>query len=223
MKMTSSELDYEIERLKAEIAQEKQRKEIVEHSYLGLIPTVEELEKKYGGFDEECNEWKTRYETQMEMNQQLQKQVYVLQDRVDEAKRNLKDTKAPKSVRSFEPDAPITAYSLKELEKKHHSLENQLKDLEWKLDQESKAFHKANEERKQFATELKNCKQTQASLHNQQRAALNTYRDLHESPRTDRSSIGNSNIPQDQRILDPKRGPIRKTAAVSKLPKLNLQ
>ena len=37
------------------------------------------------------NEWKTRFETQEEMNQQLERQLIMLQDKVEEAKRNLKD------------------------------------------------------------------------------------------------------------------------------------
>ena len=39
------------------------------------------------------NEWKTRFETQEEMNQQLERQLIMLQDKVEEAKRNLKDGK----------------------------------------------------------------------------------------------------------------------------------
>lgn len=39
------------------------------------------------------NEWKTRFETQQEMNQQLERQIIMLQDKVEEAKRNLKDGK----------------------------------------------------------------------------------------------------------------------------------
>ena len=38
------------------------------------------------------NEWKTRYETQVELNQQLEKQIIVLQDKIDEAKRTLKES-----------------------------------------------------------------------------------------------------------------------------------
>lgn len=37
------------------------------------------------------NEWKTRFETQEEMNQQLERQMIMLQDKIEEAKRNLKD------------------------------------------------------------------------------------------------------------------------------------
>lgn len=39
------------------------------------------------------SEWKTRFETQVEMNQQLHLQALVLAEKVEEAKRNLKDSK----------------------------------------------------------------------------------------------------------------------------------
>ena len=37
------------------------------------------------------NEWKTRYETQTEINEQLERQILNLQNKVQEAKANLKD------------------------------------------------------------------------------------------------------------------------------------
>ena len=37
------------------------------------------------------NEWKTRYETQSELNQQLEKQILLLQDKVEEARRMFKE------------------------------------------------------------------------------------------------------------------------------------
>lgn len=39
------------------------------------------------------NEWKTRYETQTEINEQLDRQILMLQNKVQEAKANLKDGK----------------------------------------------------------------------------------------------------------------------------------
>ena len=39
------------------------------------------------------SEWKTRYETQLEMNQQLSKQSLLLQNKVEEARRSFKESK----------------------------------------------------------------------------------------------------------------------------------
>ena len=44
------------------------------------------------------NEWKTRYENQTELNQQLQKQILVLQDKVDEATKTYKESKSTKGI-----------------------------------------------------------------------------------------------------------------------------
>jgi len=88
-------------------------------------------------------------------------------------------------------------------------LESQLRDLEWRFDQESKAYHKANEERKQYMAEISAAKGAIEHLRNRQR----DQQDMANSPR--------ANIADDQRILDPKRGPIKRTAATKTLPSLH--
>ena len=40
------------------------------------------------------NEWKTRYETQVEMNQQLEKQSILLQDKIVDARGTVKESKS---------------------------------------------------------------------------------------------------------------------------------
>lgn len=88
--------DFELEKLRAEIQQEKQMKEMLEQSAAELRATVEELEKRYDTIDNEGNEWKTRYETQTEINEQLERQILMLQNKVQEAKANLKDGMYPR-------------------------------------------------------------------------------------------------------------------------------
>ena len=39
------------------------------------------------------NEWKTRYETQIELNQQLERQINGLKERTEEARTNIRDSK----------------------------------------------------------------------------------------------------------------------------------
>ncbi|WAQ99997.1 CC169-like protein [Mya arenaria] len=86
--------EYELEKIRAEIQQERQMKEMLDQSAKELRITVEELEKRYEAIENEGNEWKTRFETQEEMNQQLERQIIMLQDKIEEAKRNLKDARA---------------------------------------------------------------------------------------------------------------------------------
>jgi Domain of unknown function (DUF4600) len=57
-------------------------------------------------------EWKTRYETQIEMNQQLHMQAIVLSEKIEEAKRTLKDGRLPTAVK-FKPAVLFVSYILR--------------------------------------------------------------------------------------------------------------
>ncbi|KAK3099434.1 hypothetical protein FSP39_004308 [Pinctada imbricata] len=80
---------------------------MLEQSAAELRATVEELEKRYDTIDNEGNEWKTRFETQQEMNEQLERQILMLQNKVQEAKTNLKDVRPPARRQAWESSAPI--------------------------------------------------------------------------------------------------------------------
>ncbi|XP_013388888.1 coiled-coil domain-containing protein 169-like [Lingula anatina] len=205
--------EFDLERLRAEIQQEKQMREMLDQSSAELKLTVQELEKRFDTIDDEGNEWKTRYETQVEMNQQLEKQVLVLQEKADEARKTLKEGKTAKdpsrqavSLKQGDDFNDANPHTVKQMEREKQSLNSQLRDLEWRLDQESKAYHKANDERKQYVTEINMAKYQVEHI---KKAG---YKEGEQSPR---------NIPSDRRILDPQKGPIKKTAAVKSLPKLD--
>ncbi|XP_052793834.1 coiled-coil domain-containing protein 169-like isoform X25 [Mya arenaria] len=283
--------EYELEKIRAEIQQERQMKEMLDQSAKELRITVEELEKRYEAIENEGNEWKTRFETQEEMNQQLERQIIMLQDKIEEAKRNLKDGeyytenlktmlflsgKTPRDMKSFddlsdyishlkrllEIESKANPQMVKTMEREKQQLYNQLRDLEWRLDQESKAYHKANDERKQYVLEINATKGNIDGNKARQRAAVGVQQrevdEMSRSPRlmgrsragskSRRSSFASStmgsrvpslryrswltqnsrarlisNIPEDQRIIDPRRGPIKKTAAVKNLPSLELR
>ncbi|XP_071950389.1 coiled-coil domain-containing protein 169-like [Antedon mediterranea] len=216
--MSNSGEDYnelDIERIRAELLQEKQMKEMLEQSTAELMLTVAELEKRYDSVSDDGNEWKTRFETQQELNQLLQKQILFLKERLEKTRENLKDTQGGGEMRSYDELSEASLRKLlKQLERDKASLEGQLKDYEWRLDQESKAYHKANDERKACLTEI-----NQARLKLEQ-AKWNNHS---LSPRDTMLNRGlNENVPDNHRILDPKKGPIKKSAAVKKLPKLKL-
>ena len=87
-------------------------REIYDQSLKELQLTVDELERRSAGIGDESrscdvtlqscdvcwqvfvagNEWKTRYETQVEMNQQLEKQTILLRDKIVDARSTLKDS-----------------------------------------------------------------------------------------------------------------------------------
>ncbi|VDI69521.1 Hypothetical predicted protein [Mytilus galloprovincialis] len=234
--------DFELEKIRQEIQQEKQMNEMLEQSAAELRATVEELENRYDTVDNEGNEWKTRYETQTEINEQLERQILNLQNKVQEAKSNLKDDdffpdgrvrpyrrtvrhrtagKTPRDMNRFDDLSDANPHMIRMLEKEKQMLSSQLRDLEWRLDQESKAYHKANDERKTYNLEINTTKHQHGEMSSRQRAMGSREQlDTISGSRTPRDL--SRNIPEDQRIIDPKRGPIKKTAGVKNLPSLEM-
>ncbi|EDO37982.1 predicted protein [Nematostella vectensis] len=223
-----SEMDYEIERLRAEIQQEKQMKEMLEQSSEELDKTIVELQGKFEIAGDEDNEWKTRFETQHEMNTQLEKQIILLRDKLEQMKIPSREGK-PHPLRTYNglTDADVKKL-MRQTERDKLQLEGQLRDLEWRLDNESKAYHKISEERKQYFTALN---ETSAVIDDtktkRKHALIESQRNSEEtlarfSQATMRKIDSNSSfgLPDNQRIIDPKKGPIKKTAAVRKLPKI---
>uniref|UniRef100_A0A6J0SXF8 Coiled-coil domain-containing protein 169 isoform X2 n=1 Tax=Pogona vitticeps TaxID=103695 RepID=A0A6J0SXF8_9SAUR len=177
-----------------ELQQEKQMKEMLELSIYEMKNVVAELEKRIDSVGNEDNEWKTRYETQIELNKQLERQIGRLQGKMEHVCGSPTDRLA--SIRSFDQmHVDSLNQFLKHLEEEKKSLQNQLKDYELRLEQEAKISGslKSLEEQKMDGVEMK---------------------------RENQCLRGKYNIPRNQRILDPKKGPIRKTAGVKQLPKL---
>ncbi|XP_075732792.1 coiled-coil domain-containing protein 169-like [Rhipicephalus microplus] len=107
---------------------------------------------------------------------------------------------------------------LKHLKKDRNAVYNEIRDTEWKLDQELKAFHKFNDTRKAYMTEITDAMLNLESLRNRIKIVDMTDSNplLGKCPR----HLKYFKIQPDQRIIDPRKGPIRKTAAVRSLPKL---
>ncbi|XP_022086332.1 coiled-coil domain-containing protein 169-like [Acanthaster planci] len=207
---------YDLDRLRAEIEQEKDIYGMLENSVGDLKSTVIEIERRYELANEEDNEWKTRCETQEELNQLLNKQIDYLRDRLDQSRDSAKDG-FESDLRSYEELSEGSLRKLlKQIEREKQSLESQLKDYEWRLDQESKAFHKANDERRNLQTEL-----LQAKLKLEELKFPPNANSPQKKWTSQRGRGVEENVPDDQRILDPKHGPIKKTAAIKKLPKLD--
>ncbi|XP_007434996.1 coiled-coil domain-containing protein 169 isoform X1 [Python bivittatus] len=208
---SSQELDFEGGEL--ELTQEKQMKEMLELSIFEMNNTVAELEKTLNRIDDEDNEWKTRYETQIELNKQLERQIGFLQGKVEHLDGNPTDKLA--SVRSFDQMHMDSLHQfLKKLEEEKKSLQNQLKEYELRLEQEAKAYHKANDERRAYLAMISQISGSLKPLERQKIDAVEMKRE--------NQVLRRCNIPRNQRILDPKKGPIKKTAGVKHLPKLKL-
>ncbi|NWR90343.1 CC169 protein, partial [Furnarius figulus] len=128
-------------------------REMLEISIFELRNTVKELEKRLNSVEDEGNEWKTRYETQVELNKQLERQINILQDKVKLIRGSPSDKLS--LVRTFD-QMPVSSLKevLKQLEEEKKSLQSQLKDYELRLEQEAKAYHKANDERRMYLSEI---------------------------------------------------------------------
>ncbi|KYO26428.1 coiled-coil domain-containing protein 169 [Alligator mississippiensis] len=186
--------------------------EMLELSIFELRSTVMELEKQLGSVEDEGNEWKTRYETQVELNGQLGRQIGFLRKKMEHIHGNPTDRLS--SIRFFD-QMPVGSLNqfVKQLEKEKKNLQSQLKDYELRLEQEAKAYHKASDKRRIYIAEIS---QTSAILKVAERQKM----DAVSSKRENQILRGRYNVQENKRILDPKKGPIKKTAGVKKLPKL---
>ncbi|NXG66817.1 CC169 protein, partial [Hemiprocne comata] len=131
----------------------KYHRQMLENSIYKLRRTVTELEKRVSSVEDEGNEWKTRYETQVEMNKQLERQINILQEKMELIRGNPADKLSV--VRNFD-QMPLGSLKevLKQLQEEKKRLQNQLKDYELRLEQEAKAYHKANDERRMYLSEI---------------------------------------------------------------------
>ncbi|XP_034034161.1 coiled-coil domain-containing protein 169 [Thalassophryne amazonica] len=140
-------------RLQAELEQEKEMKETLEESVSDLQSTMCELQERLKSVDVEGNEWKTRYETQIELNRQLERQNSVIHERLEDLRGNPIDRLA--SIRSYdEMPLDILKQRLKLLTDEKLDLQSQLMDYHHRIQQEGKAFLKTNDERRAYLSEI---------------------------------------------------------------------
>ncbi|XP_041603279.1 coiled-coil domain-containing protein 169-like [Vulpes lagopus] len=137
------------DRLKMELLKEIHLKDIVQLSMLEIRRKIAELEAKLNTNDE-GGEWKVRYETQLELNEQLEKQIVgslggAAKRKMEKIRGNPSDRLS--SIRVYE-QMPVESLNtlLKQLEREKRILENQVKDCALRLEQESKAYHETNNE-----------------------------------------------------------------------------
>uniref|UniRef100_A0A8C9AC61 Coiled-coil domain containing 169 n=1 Tax=Prolemur simus TaxID=1328070 RepID=A0A8C9AC61_PROSS len=199
------------DRLKMELLEEIHLKDIVQLSMLEIRRKIAELEAKLNNDNEGC-EWKTRYETQLELNDQLEKQIVSLKEKMAKIRGNPSDRLS--SIRVYE-QMPVESLNalLKQLEKEKRSLENQVKDYAFRLEQESKAYHKTNNERRTYLAEMS---QVSGSYQVSKRQQMDQLPRMKET----QVKTGRYN-PVNQKIMNAKRGPVRKITRSNHLPKLN--
>ncbi|KAM6100597.1 coiled-coil domain-containing protein 169-like isoform 1-T1 [Theristicus caerulescens] len=200
------------DRLALELGRERRKKQMLEVSIFELRNTVTELEKRLISVEDEGNEWKTRYETQVELNKQLERQINILQEKMELIRGNPADKLS--IVRTFD-QMPVGALKevLKQLEEEKKSLQNQLKDYELRLEQEAKAYHKANDERRMYLSEILQTSTTLKIAERQKTDAL-TGKGENQILR------GRYSVPGNLKMVNAQKGSIKKTVGVKQLPKL---
>ncbi|RVE63961.1 hypothetical protein OJAV_G00141430 [Oryzias javanicus] len=155
----------DLTRLLAELKEENEATRSLEESVFDLQSTMCELQKRLQSVDGEGNEWKTRYETQLELNGQLERQIVVAREKLESMRGNPVDRLA--SVRSYDDmsvvSGPILIYleemlrqRLKFLTEEKSELQRQLTACHLQIQQEGKAFHKTNDERRAYLSEIAN-------------------------------------------------------------------
>ncbi|EGW02369.1 UPF0594 protein C13orf38-like [Cricetulus griseus] len=87
------------DRLKLELLEEIHMKDVVQLSMLEIRHKIAELEASVNS-EHAGNEWKTRYETQMELNDQLEKQIVSLKEKMEKVRGNPSDRLS--SIRVYE-------------------------------------------------------------------------------------------------------------------------
>ncbi|XP_025049776.1 coiled-coil domain-containing protein 169 isoform X3 [Alligator sinensis] len=151
------------------------------------------------------------------MTEMLELSIFELRNTVMELEKqfgSVEDEDRLSSIRFFD-QMPVGSLNqfVKQLEKEKKNLQSQLKDYELRLEQEAKAYHKASDKRRIYIAEIS---QTSAILKVAERQKM----DAVSSKRENQILRGRYNVQENKRILDPKKGPIKKTAGVKKLPKL---
>ncbi|NXU55232.1 CC169 protein, partial [Turnix velox] len=102
---------------------------------------------------------------------------------------------------------------LNQLEEEKRSLQNQLKDYELRLEQETKAYHKANDERRKYLLEIL---QNSAMLKIVERQKQDALRHKGEN----KILRGRYNVPGSTKMVNSQKGRIKNTVGVKQLPKL---
>ncbi|XP_005387745.1 PREDICTED: coiled-coil domain-containing protein 169 isoform X2 [Chinchilla lanigera] len=184
-------------------------RDVVQLSMVEIKHKIAELEAKLNT-DNEGGEWKTRYEAQLELNDQLQKQIVSLEEKMKRVRGNPSDRLS--SIRVYER-MPVESLNvlLKQLEKEKRSLENQVKDYALRLEQESKAYQRTSSERRTYLAEM-----SQGSGSHQ----ISKRQQMEQLPRMKEILVKSGRYnPVNQKTA--KRGPVKKITRSNHLPKLH--
>ncbi|XP_056593031.1 coiled-coil domain containing 169 isoform X2 [Triplophysa dalaica] len=199
-----------LSKLQAELEQEREVNEMLQDSVCDLRSTLADLEERLNSVDGEENEWRTRYETQLELNGQLETQISVVRERLESLRGDPADRLA--SIRSYD-EMPVDdlRQKLKLLITEKNSLQTQLLDLQMRIVQEGKVYQKVYEERRAYLAEIALLSST---------LDLNRRQQMVQARRTAQSQGKKAQESLKQGSNKVMMGSVRRTAALSRLPRL---
>ncbi|XP_045708148.1 coiled-coil domain-containing protein 169 [Phyllostomus hastatus] len=200
-----------IEQLKLELLEELYMKNLIQLSIIELRHKIMDLKAKLT-IANISNEWKTRYEVQLEVNNQLKKQIVTLKEKLEKLHVDPSDRLSSIRVCERMTEKSLVAL-LEKLEREKRRLEHQVKYYLLKLEEESKAYQKLKDERQIYLAKL-----SQVSRLNQisRRQQMNELHRMKENP----VKMGRHNT-ANQKIINAKRGSTKKSTRSSHVPKFN--
>ncbi|TNN54077.1 Coiled-coil domain-containing protein 169 [Liparis tanakae] len=137
-------------RLRAELEQERETTEMLEASVSDLRSTMRELQERLRSVDGEGNEWKTRYETQLELNGQLDRQMSLIHERLEDLRGHPMDRLA--SIRTYDDMTVETLRRrLKLLTEEKCDRRSELTDCHRRMEQEGKMSSTLEAQRRQYS------------------------------------------------------------------------
>ncbi|XP_069957426.1 cilia- and flagella-associated protein 251-like isoform X2 [Cherax quadricarinatus] len=195
-----------------------------------LEQSVQELEKQLQNFGEgtgEGSEYKLRYEAQLELNDKLEEQTTWYLAEVDKTREKIK------RGQEYTYDQDLDEYNefellrmVKTLERERNNLYSDLRNLSWILDNHSKEYYHLKELIRAYTGDLTIVNRSLEHMWRQQNVNYEAHFTGGSTPVTSPGGVkwsGQSGIRPSQRILDPRKGPIRKTVGVRSLPRLDLE
>ncbi|XP_066280729.1 coiled-coil domain-containing protein 169-like [Branchiostoma lanceolatum] len=205
--------DRDITDILEEIRHEKQMKEMLDQSIQHLTKEVTDLEKKAETpVTEDDMEWKIRHDIQADVNKMLGMRVAELQEKLDGMKQSMKSGQLPQVLRGYDDVNEMAMKKLiRNIEREMISWTSELNHLEFRLDQESQKYHKADEERKKVQAAIEQLKRDMAMMKRQNTLVVTLGADLNRPM---------DGLPRNRRILNPRLGPVRSSAVVNRLPRL---
>ncbi|XP_063871505.1 uncharacterized protein LOC135106428 isoform X2 [Scylla paramamosain] len=218
----------EMARLEKELEQEMRYRDTIQWSVDVLQQSVDELQQQLARQDqghEEESEFKLRCEAQMALNKKLEEQTEWYQDEVDKTKEKVSQGQ------EYTYDQDLDQYNefellrlMKRLERERNNLYSDLRNSSWLLDNHSKEYHHLKELIRAYTGDLTVVNRSLEHLWRQRNFGHDSGLAGGSTPVTSPGGVkwsGQAGIRPTQRILDPRKGPIRKTAGVRSLPRLD--